>query len=70
MKELTIEIMLNENGELEAETFGFKGKVCESELRELLQDEFVITDVEKKDDYYKSEEEQVIVDKKIRGKRI
>lgn len=67
MKELTVEISLSKDGELQAETFGFKGKVCESELRELLRDEFVICDVEKKDDYYKSEEEQIIVDKKIRG---
>lgn len=67
MKELTVEITLSEDGELQAETFGFKGKVCESELRELLQGEFVVSDVEKKDDYYKNEEVHTVVDKKIRG---
>lgn len=67
MKELTIEISIDELGGLEAETFGFKGKVCESELRNLLQDEFVIDSIEKKDDYYKSNEEEVIVVDKVRG---
>lgn len=67
MKELTIEISIDELGGLEAETFGFKGKVCESELRNLLQDEFVIDSVDKKDDYYKSNEEEVVVVDKVRG---
>ena len=66
MKELTIEISIDELGGLEAETFGFKGKVCESELRNLLQDEFVIDSVDKKDDYYKSNEEEVVVVDKVR----
>lgn len=59
MKELTIEISIDDLGELEAETFGFKGKVCESELRELLQDEFIVGEVDKKDDYYKDVEENI-----------
>ena len=67
MKEFTIEISIDEEGGLEAETFGFKGKVCESELRGLLQDEFIIEDVDKKDEYYKSAEEEVIAVDKIRG---
>lgn len=67
MKELTIEISIDELGGLEAETFGFKGKVCESELRNLLQDEFLIDSVDKKDDYYKSNEEEVVVVDKVRG---
>lgn len=69
MKELTIEISIDELGGLEAETFGFTGKVCESELRNLLQDEFVIDGVDKKDDYYKSNEEVVAVDKVRRTKK-
>ncbi|MDE7330523.1 MAG: hypothetical protein K2N30_05520 [Clostridia bacterium] len=67
MKEFTVEISIDEFGGLEAETFGFKGKVCESELRNLLQDEFVIEDVDKKDDYYKSAEEEVIAVDKLRS---
>ena len=67
MKELTIEISIDELGGLEAETFGFKGKVCESELRNLLQDEFKIGDVDKKDDYFKSNEEEIITVDKVRG---
>ena len=67
MKEFTIEISIDELGGLEAETFGFKGKVCERELRDLLQDEFIIEDVDKKDDYYKSAEEEVISVDKVRG---
>ncbi len=70
MKELTIEISIDELGELEAETFGFKGKVCESELRELLQDNFVIEEVDKKDDYFKSAEETVTSSNSIRSGKI
>ena len=60
MKELSIELTLDENGSLEAETFGFKGKICESELKELLKNDFVIEEMHHKDDYYKSEDEAVI----------
>ncbi len=59
MKELVIEVTLDENGLLEAETFGFKGKICESELRELLHNDFFVDTVERKDDYYEAEEEIV-----------
>jgi hypothetical protein len=69
MKELTIEISIDELGTLEAETFGFKGKVCETELRELLQDDFVIDEVDKKDDYYKQAEENMITVDKIMGRK-
>ena len=57
MKEYTIEITIDEDGLLEAETFGFKGKVCESEIKELLSSEFVIEEMDRKDEYYQSEEE-------------
>lgn len=69
MKELTIEISIDELGTLEAETFGFKGKVCETELRELLQDDFVIGEVNKKSDYYKTPENNVITVDKIMGRK-
>lgn len=59
MKELKIELTLDENGFLTAETFGFKGKVCESELRELLSEEFVIDGVDYKDGYYERDEVEV-----------
>lgn len=59
MKELSIELTIDENGFLEAETFGFKGKICESELKELLKNDFVVAEFERKDDYYKSEDEAV-----------
>lgn len=67
MKELTIEISIDELGELTAETFGFKGKVCETELRELLKDDFVIGDFDKKEDYYKKEESEAIFLEKLKG---
>lgn len=67
MKELSIELTIDENGFLEAETFGFKGKICESELKELLKADFVVSDVEHKDDYYKSEDEAII--KKLESTR-
>lgn len=48
MKELSIEISIDELGMLEAETFGFKGKVCEKEIRDLLSSQFVIEELDKK----------------------
>ena len=50
MKELSIEITIDGLGTVEAETHGFKGKVCESELLDLLGDSFVVTEIQKKDD--------------------
>ena len=57
MKEYAIEITIDEDGLLEAETFGFKGKVCESEMKELLSSEFIIEEVDHKGEYFQSEEE-------------
>lgn len=69
MKELSIEISIDELGVVEAETHGFKGKVCESELFDLLGDSFVVGEIQKKDDYYKPVEEDVVKTVKIvRGK--
>lgn len=70
MKELTIEISIDELGALEAETFGFKGKICESELRDLLQDEFPLENIDKKDDYYNPVEEDVVASTKIVGRKV
>jgi len=69
MKEMSIEISIDELGILEAETFGFKGKVCEEELRDLLDSQFVIEEFTRNDDYYKSEVETK-VEERIRGKRL
>lgn len=66
MKELTIEIELSNEGTLEAETFGFKGPICEKELKKLLEKDFIVSDVDKKDDYYKSEDDVSVI-KKIKG---
>lgn len=70
MKELSIEISIDELGMLEAETFGFKGKVCEKEIRDLLSSQFVIEELDKKEDYYKTEEETVLALEKVRGNRL
>ena len=70
MKEFVIEVTLNETGTLEAETFGFKGKTCETELLDLLQSDFVIESIEKKDDYYKPAEEDVVSNTKVAGRKI
>jgi hypothetical protein len=44
--------------------------VCESELLDLLGDSFVVTEIQKKDDYYKPVEEDVAKTvKMVRGKR-
>lgn len=70
MKELSIEITIDGLGTVEAETHGFMGKVCESELLDLLGDSFVVTEIQKKDDYYKPVEEDVAKTvKMVRGKR-
>ena len=70
MKELLIDISIDESGVVEADTHGFKGKVCESELLDLLGDSFVVGEIERKDDYYKPVEEDVVKTvKTMRGKR-
>ena len=70
MKELVIELSLDESGTLEAETFGFKGKICESELIELLQDDFYLDGIDKKDDYFKPVEEDVSNALKTVGRKV
>jgi hypothetical protein len=69
MKEVSIEISIDELGILEAETFGFKGKVCEEELKNLLSSDFIIEEFDWKDDYHKAETEAVVTEK-IRGKKL
>lgn len=69
MKELTIEIEIDENGLLEAETFGFKGEVCESELKDLLSTDFIVPDVAKKDEYYQEDIEMAEIQKQIKRGR-
>ncbi len=69
MKELSIELSIDEFGKLEAETFGFKGKICESELIDLLGDSFVVETIDKKDDYYKPVEEDVAQKLVITGRK-
>lgn len=66
---MVIEITIDDLGKIEAETFGFKGKVCEKELNDLLSSEFVIESVDKKDDYYKLEETDIDIVRKIEGRR-
>ncbi len=68
MKEYAIEITIDEDGLIEAETFGFKGKICESEIRELLSSEFVLEEVDHKDEYFQSEE-KVLEKKELVGRR-
>lgn len=45
-----IEVTINEDGSIQANTKGFKGKVCEEELEKLLGKEW--TSVNKTDEYY------------------
>jgi hypothetical protein len=70
MKELSIEVSIDEFGAIEAETFGFKGKICEKELRDLLSADFVIEEIDKKDDYFKTEEVIVNASETIRRKEL
>jgi len=69
MKEMIIEVTIDDLGQLEAETFGFKGKVCEKELKDLLSSEFVLETLDRKDDYYKSEETEFEKMKMVKGRR-
>lgn len=51
------EIILDiKNGEIEIEVFNIKGPNCESIIEDLIQKLGEITNVEKKDDYYKKEQ--------------
>lgn len=66
---MIIEVTIDDLGQLEAETFGFKGKVCEKELKDLLSSEFVLETLDRKDDYYKSEETEFEKMKMVKGRR-
>lgn len=50
MSEERIEITINKDGSIEANTKGFKGAVCEEELEKLLGREWA--SVNKTDEYY------------------
>lgn len=50
MQEERIEIIINEDASIEANTKGFKGRVCEEELEKILGKEWA--SVNKTDEYY------------------
>lgn len=53
MKETKILVNINEDGEISAETFGFLGEVCLSELEQLLGESADFDELVKKDEFYK-----------------
>lgn len=54
MKENKIIVKINENGEIEAETFGMEGVDCVDELNRLMRDVATVTSNIKKPEYYKN----------------
>ena len=53
MKENKIVVEIDENGKINAETFGMEGVGCIDELNKLMRDLATLTDIEKKPDFYK-----------------
>jgi hypothetical protein len=55
MKEYKIEIEIDENGNIKAETKGMEGEVCVSELDGILEGLGEISEEKKKPEYYKKQ---------------
>ena len=55
MKEYKIEVEIDENGNIKAETKGMEGKVCVDELDQILAGLGEITEDKKKPEYYKQQ---------------
>ena len=55
MKEFNIEIEIDENGNIIADTKGFHGKVCEKELDDLLEGIDGDSEAKKKPEYFAKE---------------
>ena len=53
MKEISVEIVIDENGQLHAETKGMQGKICADELDGVLDGVVGGRDVKNTGDYYK-----------------
>ena len=66
MAEKKIVVDIKENGEIEAETFGFQGAGCLTELDKLLKGLALETSTKKKAEYY---DENRVVDNTVTNKR-
>ena len=66
MEEKKIVIEINEKGEINAETFGFQGTECLTELEKLMKDIALETNTIKKEEFFK---EGTSVDNTIKVKR-
>ena len=55
MAEQRIIVTIDENGKINASTYGIKGEMCLTELQELLDDFENLLSVKKTDEYYQSE---------------
>lgn len=66
MNEKKIVIKVNENGEIDAETFNMEGIDCVQELDRLMKNLAIVTEEKKKPEYYKNKTKSVtkIVNKK------
>jgi hypothetical protein len=54
MDEQKIVVKIDENGDMNAETFGFDGQACVDELSKLMKNLAVVTAERKKSEYFKS----------------
>jgi hypothetical protein len=66
MKEFNIEIEIDENGNITADTRGFHGKVCEKELDDLLEGIDGESEDKKKPEYFAKE--QIVSKANIKSK--
>ena len=55
MTEQKISITIYENGKIIADTEGFKGQICVSEIEELLEGIAQVEKIDKKPDYYETD---------------
>lgn len=56
MAEQKIEIKIDENGKITAETFGIKGELCIEELQKLLEGIADVESIKKTDEFYQQQE--------------
>ena len=70
MKTKKIEILIDENGQINSETFGIEGKLCIEELEQLFKniDDFKV--VNHNSDYYKKPKSLVQNTQTLKGKKL
>lgn len=67
MAEQRIIITIDENGKINAETNGLKGKLCLEELQELLENDVDLSSIKKTDEYFQQQTNKI--QNKIQNKK-